>query len=263
MTSLAVVTGGNRGIGRAVCARLAADGYKVLLVSRDAERGRRAAAEIAGDVECVPGDLTTMASVRRLAEELRGRSPRLDVLVHNAGLWPSRRVLTGDGVEESFAVNHLAPFLLNHLLADRLGRVVQVTAGLYVKGRAEPGRTCVGADFSAMRTYADTKLCNLLTVPLFAERWREAGITIDAVHPGVIRTGLGDRGGPLGWLLKAVKRSWGTPEEGAAPVAALARGTGSGRYFDQDREVPLQGPAVDRELAGRVWAEAEELTAAR
>ncbi|MEW9549048.1 SDR family NAD(P)-dependent oxidoreductase [Nonomuraea sp. NPDC050783] len=263
MASLAVVTGGNRGIGRAVCARLAADGYKVLLVARDPERGRRAAAELPGDVEPVTGDLTTVASVRRLAGELRSRCPRLDVLVHNAGLWPNRRVLTGDGVEESFAVNHLAPFLLNHLLEDRLGRVVQVSAGLYVKGRAEPGRTAVGADFSAVRTYADTKLCNLLTVPLFAERWREAGITIDAVHPGVIRTGLGDRRGPLGWLLKAVKRTWATPEEGAASVAALAAGTGSGRFFDQAREVPLQGPARDRELAARIWDEAEALTAAR
>ncbi|MEZ7127464.1 SDR family NAD(P)-dependent oxidoreductase [Nonomuraea sp. AD125B] len=263
MTSLAVVTGGNRGIGHAVCARLAADGYKVLLVARDPVRGRRAAAALAGDVECVPGDLTTVASVRRLAEDLRTRCPRVEVLVHNAGLWPSRRVLTGDGLEESFAVNHLAPFLLNHLLEDRLERVVQVSAGIYVKGRAEPGRTAVGADFSSLRTYADTKLCNLLTVPLFAERWRDRGITIDAVHPGVIRTGLGDRGGPLGWLLKAAKRKWATPEEGAAPVAALARDTGTGRYFDQTREVPLEGPAADRDLARRIWDEAEELTAAR
>ncbi|MGR6917654.1 SDR family NAD(P)-dependent oxidoreductase [[Actinomadura] parvosata] len=263
MASVMVVTGGNRGIGHAVCSRLAGDGHKVLLVARDPERGRRAAESIPGDVELVPGDLSTTASVRRLAGELRARCPRVDVLIHNAGLWPSRRVLTSDGVEESFAVNHLAPFLLNHLLEDRLGRVVQVSAGLYVKGRAEPGRTSVGADFSAMRTYADTKLCNLLTVPLFAEPCPEAGITIDAVHPGVIRTGLGDRGGPAGWLLKAVKRKWATPEEGAGPVVALAGDTGTGRYFDRAEEAPLQGPALDGELARRVWAEAETLTAVR
>ncbi|UBU09242.1 SDR family NAD(P)-dependent oxidoreductase [Nonomuraea gerenzanensis] len=263
MASVMVVTGGSRGIGHAVCERLAGDGHRVLLVARDPERGRQAAAGIQGNVEFVAGDLTTVASVRRLAEELRERCPRVDVLVHNAGIWPSRRVLTADGVEESFAVNHLAPFLLNRLLEDRLGRVVQVSAGLYVKGRAEPGRTSVGADFSSLRTYADTKLCNLLTVPLFAERWREAGVTIDAVHPGVIRTGLGDRSGPAGWLLKVVKRRWATVEQGAGPVVALVGGTGTGRYFDQTAKVPLQGPALDGELARRIWDEAQALTAAR
>ncbi|MEV4169228.1 SDR family NAD(P)-dependent oxidoreductase [Nonomuraea sp. NPDC049709] len=263
MASIMVVTGGNRGIGHEVCARLAGDGHKVLLVARDPEQGERAAAGIRGDVEPVAGDLTTVASVRRLADALRARCPRIDVLVHNAGVWPSRRVLTEDGLEQSFAVNHLAPFLLNHLLEDRLGRVVQVSAGLYVRGRAEAGRTAVGADFSSMRTYADTKLCNLLTVPLFAERWREAGITIDAVHPGVVRTGLGDRRGPLGWLLKAVKRKWATPEEGAGPVVALVGATGTGRYFDLTEEVPLRGPALDGDLARRIWDEAAELTAAR
>ncbi|MEU4329947.1 SDR family NAD(P)-dependent oxidoreductase [Nonomuraea dietziae] len=264
MASTAVVTGGNRGIGYAVCERLADEGFKVLLVARDPERGARAAAGIRGDVELVTGDLRTIAAVRRLAGELRDRCPRVDVLVHNAGLWPSRRALTEDGLEESFAVNHLAPFLLNHLLEDRLGRVVQVSAGLYVKGRVEVGRTAVGADFHQMRTYADTKLCNLLTVPLFAERWRASGITIDAVHPGVIRTGLGDRSGPVGWLLKLVKRRWAAPEEGAAPVVGLVHdGTGTGRYFHLTEEVPLEGPAQDGELAGRVWQEAEALTSAR
>ncbi|MEU7895669.1 SDR family NAD(P)-dependent oxidoreductase [Nonomuraea sp. NPDC049152] len=262
MASTVVVTGGNRGIGYAVCERLAGEGFTVLLVARDPERGARAAASIRGDVEVVAGDLTTIASVRRLADELRDRCPRVDVLIHNAGLWPSRRTLTGDGLEESFAVNHLAPFLLNRLLEDRLGRVVQVSAGLYVKGKAEVGRTAVGADFHQMRTYADTKLCNLLTVPLFAERWRASGITIDAVHPGVIRTGLGDRRGPMGWLLKLVKRKWATPEEGAEPVVRLAHDTGTGRYFNLSEEVPLEGPARDAELAGRVWEEAEALTSA-
>lgn len=258
-----VVTGGNRGIGYAVCERLAADGHKVLLVARDPDQGKQAAARIAGDVEYVTGDLTTTASVRLLAGELQARCPRVDVLVHNAGIWPGRRVLNGDGLEESFAVNHLAPFLLNHLLEDRLGRVVQVTAGLYVKGRAEPGRTAVGAGFSAMRTYADTKLCNLLTVPLFAERWRASGVTIDAVHPGVIRTGLGDRRGPLGWLLKAAKRTWAAPEEGARHVVSLTAATGTGRYFDQADHVPLQGPALDADRARLIWEEAESLTGLR
>ncbi|MFI6601158.1 SDR family NAD(P)-dependent oxidoreductase [Nonomuraea sp. NPDC050536] len=259
MTSTVVVTGGNRGIGYAICEQLAAAGHRVLLAARSPHQ---AAESLQGDVEPVTADLSTIASVRRLAGELRDRTGRIDVLIHNAGLWPSRRTLTEDGLEESFAVNHLAPFLLNHLLEDHLSRVVQVTAGLYVKGRAEPGRTSVGAGFHQIRTYADTKLCNLLTVPLFAERWRERGITVDAVHPGVIRTGLGDRRGPVGWLLKLAKRGWATPEQGAEPVVRLAADPGTGRYFNLTEEIPLQPPATDRELAQRIWEEAEALTSA-
>ncbi|MFI6179167.1 hypothetical protein ACIA8R_26765 [Nonomuraea sp. NPDC051191] len=96
-----------------------------------------------------------------------------------------------------------------------------------------------------------------------AERWRAAGITVDAVPPGVVRTGLGDRRGPLGLLLKAAKRTWAAPEEGARHVVSLAGAPGTGRYFDQDRQVPLQGPALDAGLARRVWDEAEALAAAR
>lgn len=243
MTKTAVVTGGSRGIGLAVCARLADEGYRVVAVSRTP-----------GNATHVVADLARQADVRELAERL---DFPVDLLVHNAAVWPSRRRLTEDGVEESFAINHLAPFLLNHLLEDRLTRVVQVSAGLHVKGRAEPGRTSVGADFSSMRTHADTKLCNLLTVPLFARRWADRGITIDAVHPGVIRTGLGDRSGPMGLLLRFVKRRFATPEEGADPVVRLARASGTGRYFHLAEEAPQD---LDLELAARIWAEAEALT---
>ncbi|GAA1020048.1 short-chain dehydrogenase [Acrocarpospora pleiomorpha] len=255
-----VVTGGNRGIGYAVCERLARAGKRVVLVSRDRERGAAAIRALPGEVDLVVGDLTTFAGVRILAEELRRICPRIEVLVHNAGLWPSRRVLTADGVEESFAINHLAPFLLNHLLEDLLGRVVQVSAGLYAKGKVNPDRTPQGLDFHPIRTYADTKLCNVLMLPLFARRWEDAGVTIDAVHPGVIRTGLGDRGGPAGLLLKAAKRFWLPPEKGAEPVVRLAlENTGTGRFFNVNKEIPIE---LDEDLARRVWTQAAELTGA-
>jgi hypothetical protein len=129
--------------------------------------------------------------------------------------------------------------------------VVQVSAGLYVKGAVDPERTPVGADFHPIRTYANTKLANLLMLPLFARRWQ--AVTIDAVHPGVIRTGLGDRRGPLGLLLKAVKLTWRSPEEGARPVVRLLHAPGSGRYFNELREEPV---AYDTDLARRLWDDA-------
>lgn len=258
MRATAVITGGNRGIGLATAEEFARRGHRVVLVARNPAAASEAA-RLGADL--VTGDLSTLEGIRATAEALAGTCPRLDVLVHNAGIWPSARRLTEDGFEESFAVNHLAPFLLNHLLEDRLDRVVQVTAGLYVKGRADPARTPAGADFSPVRTYADTKLCNLTLMPLWAERWRRRGITIDAVHPGVIRTGLGDRGGPVGLLLRAAKLLWKAPAEGAAPVVRLALDrTGTGRYFDVDRETPLAPVAAGPATAGRLWAQAAELT---
>jgi NAD(P)-dependent dehydrogenase (short-subunit alcohol dehydrogenase family) len=137
--------------------------------------------------------------------------------------------------------------------------VVQVSAGLYVKGRVDLDRTPSGADFHRMRSYCDTKRANLLLVPLFARRWQDAGVTIDAVHPGVIRTSLGDPGGALGAVLRLVKRRWAPPETGAAPVVRLADETGTGRYFNIDTEEPLPSEA---DLASRLWDQARELTGA-
>ncbi|MEV7007254.1 SDR family NAD(P)-dependent oxidoreductase [Streptosporangium sp. NPDC051022] len=289
-TRTAVVTGGNRGIGYAVAARLLQDGCEVVLVARDRERGEAARASLAGAtgsvestgtagtagtagadgarVRLVVGDLSGVRGTRATARALRETCPRIDVLVHNAGLWPSRRILNEDGLEQSFVVNHLAPFLLNHELEPVLtasgARVVQVSAGLYVKGQADPERTPTGLDFHPMRTYADTKLCNLLLVPRFADRWKNAGVTVNAVHPGVIRTGLGDRGGPLGYLLKAAKLLWKSPETGARPVVRLAlaeqEAGRTGRYFHLDAEQPPAPVATDAVLAERLWTQALELT---
>ncbi|NWF30278.1 SDR family NAD(P)-dependent oxidoreductase [Streptomyces sp. PKU-EA00015] len=264
-----VVTGGIRGIGYAVASELVRRGCRVVLVARDRERGERAAAALGGSVGLVVGDLSVLSEVRSVADELMERYEQIDVLVHNAGVWPARLVRTPDGLEQAFAVNHLAPFLLNHLLEKRFlesrTRVVQLSAGLYVKGRLDIDQTPVGGDFHRMRTYCTTKLANLLMVPLFARRWQGTGVTINAIHPGVIRTDLGDPGGMLGLLLKVMKRSWTAPEQGAAPVTRLALepGDASGRYFDADRHVALEPIAADQALAQRLWEQAKTLTGVR
>ena len=245
----AVVTGGNRGIGHAVCEALVDKGFRVIAVVRHpgAPPG----------VEVVYGDLASRRTVAVLASGLRDTCETIDVLVHNAGIWPTRLRHNEDGIEESFAVNHLAPFQLNLALADRLRRVVQVSAGLWVKGRVDLDRTPYGKDFHRMRTYCDTKRANLLLVPEFARRWQDAGVTIDALHPGVIRTDLGDPGGVLGAVLRLVKRRWASPVEGAAPIVRLADGTGTGRYFDIDTESALPDGSVQA-----LWDQARDLTGA-
>lgn len=251
----AVVTGASRGIGLAVAEELEAKGWRVVAVAR----GR------ASKGEPLIGDLSSKRTVRETAARILEACPKVDVLVHNAGIWPAELVMNEDGLEQAFAVNHLAPFMLDHLLEERLAasraRVVQVSAGLAIKGKVDLARTPTGEDFRLVRTYATTKLMNLMLVPLFAERWAARGITIDAVHPGVIRTGLGDRGGPAGILLRAVKRAWKAPAEGARPVVRLAIDAppGSGRWFDVDREAPMPEVAADRALAERVWQQAADL----
>lgn len=249
----AVVTGGNRGIGYAVCEALTHKGFRVLAVTRNP------ASPVPPNVEAVHGDLSSRRRVAALAAALTEVSATIDVLVHNAGVWPTALRHNEDGIEESFAVNHLAPFQLNLALESRLRRVVQVSAGLHVKGRVDPDRTPWGRDFHRMRTYCDTKRANLLLMPLFARRWHDAGVTIDAVHPGVVRTDLGDPGGVLGAVLRLVKRRWATPEAGAAPVVRLSSATGTGRYFNVTAE---ESAPDEPELARRLWDQARELTGA-
>jgi len=271
---IAVVTGANRGIGLAVARSLAGRRFHVVLACRDGASGAAARDAIlagGGSASLVVGDLGSLAATRALAAALQEACPRIDLLVQNAGLWPSRRELNEDGFERAFAVNHLGPFLLARLLEPRLcdagspspspARVVMVSAGLYVKGAPDLERTPTGDDFHAIKTYATTKCASLMMMPLLAERWAPHGVTVDAVHPGVIRTDLGARPGALGLLLRLVKRLWKTPEEGARPVVRLAlEERGSGRYFHLDEEMALAPVAADAALARALWQHAERVS---
>ncbi|NUP13133.1 MAG: SDR family NAD(P)-dependent oxidoreductase [Polyangiaceae bacterium] len=266
-----VVTGATRGIGRGVARALAAQGHRIVLTGRDPSAGAEALAEVraAGspDPALVLFDMSSLRSVREGAQKLVEVCPRIDVFVHNAGLWPTRREIGDDGLERAFVVNHLAPFLLNHLLEPQLvksrTRVVQVSAGLYIKGVVDLERTPKGEDFHAIRTYCTTKLLGLMTMPRFAAKWAASGVCVDAVHPGVIRTNLGDRTGALGVLLRLVKRLWRTVDQGAEPVVRLVNErpepAKAGRYFHELVEQPLAPVATNAEVASRVWDQAVAL----
>lgn len=267
-----VVTGAGRGIGLAVAQALAERGAELALVVRDERRAAPALAPVlaaaaarGSAARVVVGDLGCVRTAKLLARDLTAACPRIDAFVHNAGLLPDRRELEEDGLERAFVVNHLAPFVLNRLLEPVFlasgTHVVQVTAGMYPLGRPDLAKTPRGEDFHVVRTYATTKLMNLLLLPLFTARWQGRGPAMNAVHPGVIRTGLGDRPGALGHLVRAVKWLWKAPEAGARPVVRLAleASPGSGRYFEEETEKELRPMARDPELARRIWAQAEEL----
>jgi NAD(P)-dependent dehydrogenase (short-subunit alcohol dehydrogenase family) len=248
-----ILTGASRGLGRALSLALAPTGVRLVLVSRDRGRLETLAAEVAargGRAVAVAADLSSLATARAVGEHLAGLVGEDTTLVHGAGVWPHRRELTAEGFETAFAVNHLGPLACQAplLAARRLRRVMAVSAGLIALGRFDPERTPTGRDFSTVRTYCTTKLCFALAMRDLAAAHPELDVV--ALHPGVIRTGLGARPGPLGWLLALVKRSWEAPEAAAVRLARILgrdrwSPPGEARWLVLEEEKPWPAAAED------------------
>lgn len=267
-----ILTGASRGIGHALALALAGrPADRLVLVARDRARLDALAAAVeqkGARALAVPGDLSSLAGARALGRRLADVVADGATLVHNAGVWPSRRELTPEGLEAAFVVNHLAPLAMQQPLLDagRLRRVMVVSAGLIGKGRFDAARTPAGADFSAFRTYCTTKLCFALAMRDVAAAHPELDIVV--LHPGVVRTDLGARTGLLGWLLARVKRGWEAPDACAARLARiLARDrwspAGEARWLVEEDEKPWPAVADDegtrralRETTARLLASA-------
>lgn len=277
-----LITGGNTGIGKETAIGLARLGAQVTITSRDPEKGEAALADIrraAGreDVACMRLDLASLASVRAFAAEFLQQRPRLDVLVLNAGLILKSRTDTADGFEGTFGVNHLGHFALTGLLVDLLRRsaparvVVLASEAHRVAGRGlDFDDLHARGGYSSWTAYGRSKLANLLFTLELAERLRGAGVTVNAVHPGVVATefaGAEDMGRAFAFAIKLARWFLLTPAQGArtsihvASAPALAGVTG--KYFARSREATPRRPALDREAARRLWAASEELTGVR
>jgi NAD(P)-dependent dehydrogenase (short-subunit alcohol dehydrogenase family) len=268
-----IVTGANSGIGKAIAVSLARMGAGVVMVCRNPERGAEALSEVSektrGDqLALVIGDVGTIASTKKLAEDLLARCDEIHVLINNAGVFLHELTINEDRLETSFAVNHIGPFVLSRILLDRLrrsapARIVNVGAKLYLVGKLDLERTPYGHDFSRYRTYANTKLCNVLFTAELARRIESSGVTANVVHPGVVRTKIGATTGLMGTLVGAFMRFGSSPEKGAEPVVWLATAPElegvSGKYFDLTRERPLNKAARDREVAGQLWEQSARL----
>lgn len=269
---VAVVSGASRGIGRAAAERLAGLGSTVVLLVRGAEDGEHVAAGIrsrGGRADVVTADLAVQAAVRSAGAEILRRHSRLHLLIHNAAIVPRDREVTPDGIERQLAVNHLAPFLLTHLLLDALkvgtpARVVTVSSGAHAGARLDFDDLMSERQYRPGRAYARTKLANILFTRELARRLEGTGVTANCLHPGVIATRLlaDYMGVPFG--ATGARIFGGTPERGAEPIAYLAASPEvagvSGRYFDKCETARPSAAARDDEVARRLWEESERLT---
>jgi NAD(P)-dependent dehydrogenase (short-subunit alcohol dehydrogenase family) len=278
-TKTIVVTGATSGIGRATALGLAKLGSRLILVGRDAGRAEETVAEIRkatgrNDVEVVRGDFAQLAEVRRVADELLASTEAIHVLVNNAGVTMMKRTTTPDGFETTFAVNHLAYFLMTGLLLPRLraaapaARIVNVASDAHRWGALDLDDLQNERRFKAMKVYGQSKTANLLFTRELARRLAGSGVTVNALHPGAVATRLGRGNGPL---LDLVQRAIGlfmkSPEQGAATSIYLASAAAlegvSGRYFANQKEKQPAAHATDDATAKRLWQISEGLTGLR
>jgi NAD(P)-dependent dehydrogenase (short-subunit alcohol dehydrogenase family) len=274
-----LLTGATRGIGRAAALELARRGAEVALVGRDRARVEDTAREAraAGGGAAVHehvADLERMDEVRRLAAEVLERHERIDVLANNAGAMFTARHVTADGYERTFALNHLAPFLLTELLLERLcasapARIVTTASDAHTGGALDFDDLQSERSFKPMGAYGTTKLCNILFTRELARRLEGTGVTATCFHPGLVRTGFGKTAvnGALWRVALTVAAPFmRSPERGARSLVWLAlspEAAGLTGVYVQDEKVVTPSPAArDDTLAAGLWQRSEQLVPA-
>jgi NAD(P)-dependent dehydrogenase (short-subunit alcohol dehydrogenase family) len=273
-----MVSGATSGIGAATARELARLGATVIVLGRDRRRCARQVEiirrETGSRVEALVADLSSQRQIRQLAEDFRSKFQRLDVLVNNAASYFMRRQLSIDGLEMTFALNHLAPFLLTSLLLDRLeasssARVLNVCSNAHTQGEIDFQDLQCERRYDRLQAYSTSKLANLLFTYELARRLKGSRVTANALDPGAVATNLGsDNGWLRGWLRvklrNLLKRHLIRPEEGAKASIYLAvspevEGV-TGRYFFRCKEVPSSIASHDHNAAERLWRISEKLT---
>jgi NAD(P)-dependent dehydrogenase (short-subunit alcohol dehydrogenase family) len=266
-----VVTGATAGMGEVMATELARRGATVVLVARSREkaaRTRELVVRAAGHerVETVLADLAVQAQVRAAAAQILARHPAVHVLINNAAVYTRRREETADGIETQLAVNHLAPFLLTHLLLDGLragapARVVTMSSGAHHAAAPDWGDLEMRGRYSGLRQYSNTKLFNLLMTRELARRHPPPALTANAMHPGVVGTALLFGGFAPLRLLKPFMR---TPEQGARTAVYLASSPDvaavTGEYFKDDRPARSSAASQDADAARRLWEVSARMT---
>jgi retinol dehydrogenase-14 len=264
-----LVTGGTGGIGRAAAIGLSSMGARVGITGRDRARAEGAAAAIAREsgnpaIDIFVADMSSQADVRRLAGEVLAAYPRLDVLLNNVGGFWAHRHVTADGLEYTFALNHLAPFLLTSLLLDRLiasapARIVTVSSGAQSLGKIDFDDLMGERKYSGQQAYNQSKLANVMFTYELARRLDGSGVTATVLHPGVTSTGFGAEDQARGWgpLIALMRPFMKSPERGAETPIYLASSPEAkgvtGRYFANRKAKKSHASSYDTATTGRLW----------
>jgi retinol dehydrogenase 14 len=270
-----LITGATSGIGKATAMGLANMGANVVMVGRDRGRGEAALAEIKeksanASVDLMLADVSSQEEIHRLADEIKEAYPRLDVLINNAGVIRSKRITSADGIETTFAVNHLAYFLLTNLLLDVLkasapSRIVNVASGEQRNGTIDFDDLQGEKGYKGAKAYSQSKLATVLFTYELARRLKGTGVSANCLHPGVVGTNLGSGvSGVFGYMVRALTPLMKSPEKGAETSIYLASSPEveglSGRYFVKKDEARSTDVSYDKRLARRLWEVSAELT---
>jgi len=270
-----VISGGTSGIGEVAAERLAGLGARLVLVARDRARGEATLARLRARGPGVAhvahyADLSLIADTKRVAAEIAAAEPRIDVLINNAGAMFGRRQVTADGLELTFATNHMSYFLLTHGLRERLlasapARVVNTSSAAHRRASLDFDDLQSTRGYRGFMAYSRSKLCNILYTRELARRSAGTGVTANCLHPGFVATRFGDAsGGLFSYVVRASKQVFAiSSEKGAETLVYLASSpevaTISGGYFYQCQLATPTRAAQDDAAARRLWAETARL----
>jgi NAD(P)-dependent dehydrogenase (short-subunit alcohol dehydrogenase family) len=271
-----VVSGSTSGVGLEAVKRLARGGAQIVMVCRNPDKAEAIRKEILTQynvrMDIITSDFSDLEDVRKAADVLLRIYPRIDVLINSAGLHSTTRTVTSDGFEMVFCVNHLAPFLITYLLLERLkqcapARIIQVNSeGHRFGGLNLDDLNWEHRHYMGLRGYGASKVAQLLTTWEFADRLKGSGVTINAMHPGDVKTNIGNNNGPLyRWFLHNM--TWHTLKdpvisgEALYYLAAASEMAGvSGRFFHLTIDEKPAAPALDRETGRKIWELSMQLT---
>jgi NAD(P)-dependent dehydrogenase (short-subunit alcohol dehydrogenase family) len=270
-----VITGGTSGIGQVAAQKLAGMGARIVLVARDKARGEATLSLLRSQS---PGarhsvhyaDLSRLAEMKRVANGIAAAEPRIDVLINNAGAIFGRRLVTEDGLEYTFATNHLSYFVMTHGLREGLvraapARVINTASHAHRGARLDFSDLQMEKGYRAFKAYSRSKLCNILFTRELARRLAGSGVTSNSLHPGFVATRFGDQGGGAGPVIfRFLKRFAISPEQGAETIVYLASSDSpaghSGDYFYKCRVTMPSKEAQNDVAAQRLWQETARLT---
>jgi NAD(P)-dependent dehydrogenase (short-subunit alcohol dehydrogenase family) len=274
-----VVTGSNSGIGKETALALAEMGATVVMVVRNQEKGQKALEEIEAktgnrSVSLMVCDMSSMASIRVFASDLKKRYDHLDVLVNNAGAEFVKRQLTAEGFEQTFAVDYLAPFLLTHELLDLLkagapSRIINVSSGLAKNGKVDFDDLQNERNYKGMQAYSNAKLMLMMFTYELSRRLAGTGVTVNVLMPGFVATNLGKNSGSLGSaiMFTMVRPMQISAKKGAETSVYLATADEvkdvSGKCFSKKKEIETCPVSYDQKAQQRLWNETIRLLALR